>query len=75
LRERSLDLALIRREVRSRLIEKERGDLGDELAEDLRRRRLVAESRELLPDQRMARDVELFGAQVETRSGVIPGTG
>ena len=75
-RERSLDLAIVGREVRGRFIEKERRYLGDELAKDLRRRRLVAESRELLPYEGMARDVELFRAQLAvTFSGVIPGTG
>src|SRR5438876_6212312 len=89
-RERGLDFALVGREIRGGFIKKEGRDLCDELAEDLRWRRLVAKSRELLPHEGMARDVELFDAQLArpaqspgagevtyafTLSGVMPGTG
>jgi hypothetical protein len=73
--ERSLDLAVVGREIGRRLVQEERRDLGDELAEDLRRRRLVAQTRDLLLYERMRRYVKLFRGQLATRSGVIPGTG
>jgi hypothetical protein len=57
--ERRLDLARLGREVRGRFIEKERRDLADELAEDLRRGAFVAQTGDLLSDQGVGRDMEL----------------
>src|SRR2546427_141242 len=73
-RERRLHLRILDGKVRRGLVKKERRELADERAELLWLRPLVAQTRDLLADQRMRRDVQLLG-QALTRSGVMPGTG
>jgi hypothetical protein len=59
--ERRLDLDLLRGESLRRLVREEERDLVHELAEEMRRRRVVAQHSQLVLDQWVVDDHELFG--------------
>src|SRR5438874_5408723 len=72
-RERRLHRRLVHRKVRGRFIQEKRRDLADERAEVARVGPLVAKPRDLLPQERVRRNVELRCAQSTAAVAPIAG--